>query len=462
MGIWDTLKKHAGAQFLEVIEWLDDTNNTLVWRFPVFNQAITDNSKLVVREAQAAVFVSEGQLSEVFGPGTYTLDTRNTPVMAFFESIKYALNYPYKGDVYFTSTRQFTDNGWGTARPFMIRDAEFGPTRVRGFGVYSYRITNPATFMRQIVGTDGLFTTDEINGQLKKKLQSAVAQAIASSKIPVLDLAANYMTFGDQLRTQMNPSFEESYGITITDFTISSIGLPEEVEKALDARTKMGVLGNLDAYTKLQAADAIGVAAANPGLGGAGIGMGVGFGMGNMMGNQMMGMQGGGGHFNPHQGMAAPPGAAPPPIPSAVKYHYNGPTGQAQLTAQEVAERVAGDREGSHLLWQAGWAGWKPWKDVAEIVGLIPPPAAAPPPLPGSGTEPTYHYNGPAGQGEKSLSDVVAAVKGAPDDTHHVWQNGWDGWKSTGDVPEIVQALQADAPPPPPPSGGPPPPPPAP
>jgi membrane protease subunit (stomatin/prohibitin family) len=444
MGLWDTLKKHAGAQFLDVIEWLDDTNDTLVWRFPVFNQAITDNSKLIVREGQAAVFVSEGRLSEVFGPGTYTLDTRNKAILSFFTTIAYAMEYPYKGDIYFISTRQFTENGWGTPNPIMMRDAEFGPVRIRAFGVYSYRITDPATFIRQIVGTDGLFTTDEINGQLKQNLISAFADTVGQARIPVLDLAANYMDLADSLRDRMNKRFGDSYGLTLTDFTISNISLPEAVEKALDDRTKMGVLGNLNAYTQLKAADAIGVAAANTGLGGAGIGMGVGFGMGNMMGNQMAGAQGGGA-FNPQQGLQ-PGAAAPPPPPGTETYHYSGQTGQAQLSAAEIIERIQGDPSGKHDVWQAGWDGWKSWSDVPAIASKMPP---APPPPPAGAA--TYHYSGDAGSGEKTLAEIVAAVSASPDGKHNVWQTGWDGWKGVADVAEIQAEMSKPAGPPPPP-----------
>lgn len=454
MGLWDTLKQHAGAQFLDVIEWLDDTNNTIVYRFPIFNQAITDKSKLVVREGQAAVFVHEGVLSEVFGPGTYTLDTRNGPITSFFSSIAYGLNYPYKGDVYFISTRQFTENRWGTSNPVMMRDAEFGPVRIRAFGIYSFRVTDGATFIKQIVGTDGLFTTDEITGQLKRKLVSGLADTIGKARIPVLDLAASYMDLGDQLRDRMNPAFAEAYGITLTDFTIENISLPENVEKALDDRSRMGVLGNLGAYQQLQAADAIQTAAANPGLGGAGIGMGVGFGMGNMMGAQMTGaMQGG--PFNPHQGMQGGPAPMPPPMPAAVKYHYHGPSGQAELTRDEVVARVAADRNGNHQLWQAGWPGWKSYKDVAEIVGALPPL----PPPPVAAANVSFHYHGPGGNGEKTLAEVVALLKADPDGGHHLWQAGWPGWKPAKEVPEVLQALAAAAPPPPPGGDAPPPPP---
>jgi membrane protease subunit (stomatin/prohibitin family) len=452
MSIWNTLTQHAKSQFLEVIEWLDSSNDTIVYRFPVFNQKITDKSKLVVREGQAAVFISEGQLSDVFGPGTYTLDTRNAPIMSFFTSIAYKLNYPYKGDVYFVNTKIFRENRWGTANPFMMRDAEFGPVRVRAFGVYTFRITDPATFLRQVVGTDGLFTTDEINGQLKRELVSGLATAIGQARVPVLDLAANYMDLGDTIRDKLNPRFIEAYGITLTTFTIENISLPPEVEKALDTRSKMGVLGDLNAYTQLKAADAIETAAANPGIGGAGIGMGVGFGMGNAMGGMMgqaMSQQGG---FNPHAGLQGAPAPTPPPLPQAQRLHYTGATGQAQLTPAEIAQRVAADRAGNHMLWAPGWPAWRPWSEVAEVSALVPPAAAAPPPPPGA----SFHYHGPAGSGERSVADIVAAIKADPSGAHSVWRTGFDGWKPATEVAEIAAALAA-GPPPPPPSSGPPP-----
>jgi len=458
MSIWNTLTQHAKSQFLEVIEWLDDSNDTIVYRFPVFNQKITDKSKLVVREGQAAVFISEGQLSDVFGPGTYSLDTRNAPIVSFFQSIAYKLNYPYKGDVYFINTKIFRENRWGTANPFMMRDAEFGPVRVRAFGIYSFRVTDPATFLRQVVGTDGLFTTDEINGQLKRQVVSGLATAIGQARIPVLDLAANYMDLGDSIRDKLNPRFVESYGITLANFTIENISLPPEVEKALDTRSKMGVLGDLNAYTQLKAADAIQTAAANPGIGGAGIGMGVGFGMGNamggMMGNAMNQPQGGA--FNPHAGMQGGPAPAPPPLPQEQRLHYNGPSGQAQLTPAEIAQRVAADRSGNHMVWAPGWPAWKAWTDTPEVASLVPPAPAAPPPIPGADTR--FHYHGPAGQGELSVAEIVAAVKAEPDAAHNVWKAGFDGWRPAKDVPEIAAALSA-GPPAPPPSGAPPPPP---
>ncbi len=379
MGFWDRIKGQAGAQFLDVIQWLEQDQDTIVWRFPIYDQAITDQSKVIVREGQVAVFVSEGRLSEVFAPGTYTLDTANQPIMSFFKTIAYAMNNPYKGDILFVSTKQFTNNGWGTQNPFMMRDQEFGPVRVRAFGNYSFRVTDPAAFIRQIVGTDGLFTRDEITGQLKVKVTTSFITAIGAAGIPVLDLAANYQSVGDKVRDAMNPPFVEQYGISLTDFTVANISVPEEVEKALDTRSKMGILGNLDAYTKLKAADAIGDAAKNQGIGGMGAGLGVGLGVGQVMAGAMAGSMGAG-TFDPQTGMK-PAGHAPAPA-AAPSFHYAGPSGQSQGTADEIAAKVGADRVARHLVWAAGWPQWKSWDEVPEIAGRVPPPLDVPPPVP--------------------------------------------------------------------------------
>jgi membrane protease subunit (stomatin/prohibitin family) len=446
MGWWDRIAGQASAQFLDVIQWVDGSSDTIVYRFPIHDQAITDQSKVVVREGQAAVFLAEGQMSDVFAPGTYTINTPNAPIASFFQSIAYGMQTPYKGDILFVSTRQFTNNGWGTQNPFMLRDAEFGPVRIRAFGSYAFRVVDPATFVRQIVGTDGLFTTAEIEGHLKKRVVSALSTAIGQSGVPVLDLVSSYETLAAKVREQINPEFQTGLGVTLTDLTIGNISLPKEVEEALDSRSKMGILGNLNAYTQLKSADAIEAAARNPGLGGAGVGMGVGFGMGNVVAQQMAGAAG---TFNPHTGLN--PTAAPPPPPVSARLHYHGASGQLELTVDEIAQRVASDRSGSHMIWAPGWSGWKAWTEVPEVVAKVPP---APPPPP---TGPTYHYHGDAGQGERTLAEVVALVRASPEGTHNLWANGWAGWKPAREVPEVAAALGGG--PPPPPSGGPPPPP---
>lgn len=442
MGLWDTLSNHAKAQFLDVIQWLDDSKNTLVYRFPIFNQAIQDGGKLVVREGQAAVFVAEGRLSDVFGPGTYELSTRTKAISGFFESIKYGLNMPYKGDVYFVSTRQFTDQKWGTANPLMLRDKDLGAVRIRAFGVFAYRITDPAAFIREVVGTAGLYTTDEINGQLKRKLVSALADTIGESKIPALDLISQYMDLGDALRQRLNGWFQENYGITLTDFVVENISVPPEVEKMLDKRSSMAMVGDMNAYTQFQAANAIEQAASRPGGGGPFLEAGMGLAMGNAMGQQLGRAQQGPGTFNPHQGLGGPP----PPPPVEARFHYHGPSGQGEYSAREIANLIAQNRGGAHNVWAAGWPGWKSWSDVPEIAGLLPP---APPPVPGAVT---FHYAQPDGATvTSSPADIAQRVKADPGNRHLVWKEGFAGWKDAREVPEIAGLLGGGGPPPPPP-----------
>lgn len=454
MGIWDTLKTHAKAQFLDVIQWLDDTQDTIVYRFPIFQQAIQDGGKLVVREGQAAVFVSEGQLSSVFTPGTYELSTRTKAVWSFFESIKYQLNYPYKGDIYFVSTRQFTNQKWGTPNPIMMRDAQLGPVRIRAFGAYAFRVGDPAVFLREIVGTNGLFTTEEVNGHVRRKLVSAFADTLGEMKVPVLDLAAQYMDLGDALRTRMTTWFEQNFGIALTDFVVENVSLPPEVEKMLDKRTSMGLIGDMGAFTQFQAANAVEAMANRPGASNPMMDAGVGMAMGGVMGVQMA--RGQGAVFDPVSGTsgpaAAPPPMAPPPPPAAARLHYAGPAGQGEYSAQDIAAIVAKDRKGNHNVWMAGWPGWKSWRDAPEVASLVPPEMPPPP------AASTYHYSSAAGQSELSVTDIVARVKADPNGRHMVWKAGFDGWKDAHDVPEIAGALNA-GPPPPPPMAPPPPPP---
>ncbi len=450
MSFWDNLKgqvtAHAGAQFLDVLEWTDDTPNTLVYRFPTFQKAIQDGGKLVVREGQAAVFVSEGKLSDVFAPGTYELSTRTKPILAFFESIKYALNMPYKGEVYFVSTRQFTDQKWGTANPIPIRDKDLGVVRIRGFGNFAFRVSEPATFIREIVGTAGIFSTDEITGAVKRKLVSALADTIGESKIPLLDLVAHYMDFGDALRDRLNTWFQSNWGLTLTDFVVENISVPPEVEKMMDKRSSMALAGDMNQYAQFQAANAIDEAAKRPGGGAnpfmdAGMGLAMGQMVGGAMGRQATGP------FNPQQGLNA---GAPPPLPGGARYHYNGPGGQGEFDAAAIAGFVVANRGAQHLVWQAGWPAWKSWSDSPELAQLVPP---APPPVP---TAAVFHHTGPDGATTQlSAGDIAARVKAQPG-RHLVWKEGMAAWAEAASVPEIAACLSS-GPPPLPPAGGPPP-----
>ena len=285
MGILDRL--NPTSQFIEVIEWLDDSPNTLLYRFPVKDQEIKNGAQLIVRESQAAVFVHEGQIADQFPPGRYTIDGGNTPILSKLGAWKYGFNSPFKAEVYFVNTRQFTDLKWGTPNPVMMRDTDFGMVRLRAFGIYSIRVADPQAFIKEIAGTNARFMTEDIEGQLKRTLVSGFSDALAESKIAALDLASNYDELSKFTRTKLNEEFR-TFGLELTKFVIENISLPQEVEAAMDKRTSMGVIGDVGRYAQFQAADAMRDAAQNPGGGaGTGVGLGAGFALGNAMAGAM-------------------------------------------------------------------------------------------------------------------------------------------------------------------------------
>lgn len=299
MSILDKVTGAAMNQFIEVIEWLDNTGNTMVYRFPVAGQEIKNDAQLIVRESQAAVFVFEGQVADVFGPGRYSIDGGNTPILSKLGAWKYGFNSPFKSEVYFVNTKQFTDMKWGTSNPVMLRDADFGIVRLRAFGAYSLRVADPSEFIKQIAGTNAQFQTEDIDGQLKRSIVTEFSDALGELKIPALDLAAQYKEMGDAIRGKMNEEFKD-WGLEITKFFVENISLPPEVEAAMDKRASMGALGDAQKYMQFQAADALRDAAQNEG-GGAGLGAGLGAGfavggqMANVFGQQAQGGQSGGG-----------------------------------------------------------------------------------------------------------------------------------------------------------------------
>jgi len=285
MGILDRLS--PAAQFIEVIEWLDDSSDTMLYRFPVRDQEIKNGAQLIVRESQAAVFVHEGQIADVFGPGRYSVDGGNTPILSKLGAWKYGFNSPFKSEVYFVNTKQFTDLKWGTSNPVMMRDTDFGMVRLRAFGIYSMRVADPRELIKQIAGTNARFVTEDIEGQLRRTLVSGFSDALAESKIAALDLASNYDELGQIARTKLNDEFK-SLGLELTKFVVENISLPQEVEAAMDKRTSMGVIGDVGRYAQFQAADAMRDAAQNPGGGaGLGAGLGAGFAVGNAMAGAM-------------------------------------------------------------------------------------------------------------------------------------------------------------------------------
>ncbi len=360
MGLWDKIK----GEFIDIVEWVDSTQDTMVYRFERHGNEIKNQAKLVVRESQTAVFVNEGQIADVFKPGTFTLETKNLPILSTLQGWKYGFSSPFKAEVYFASMRLFTDLKWGTKNPVMMRDAEFGVVRLRSFGTYVIKVKDPGTFIRQVVGTDGRFSTGEITEQLRNMIVSRFTDLVAESKVPVLDLAANYDELGKFVTDRLRPEFE-AFGLDLDKLLIENISLPPEVEQVLDKRTSMGVIGNLQAYTQFQTANSIPDAARNPGgLAAAGAG----FGMGAAMAGQMT--------------QAAH--AAPPPLPQAAQFYVavngqqTGPFDSAALQNEARAGRLTRDS----LVWKAGMAQWTPAEQTPEVASILPPPPPPPPPPP--------------------------------------------------------------------------------
>ena len=285
MSLMDKVKEAAMNQFIEVIEWLDESKDTLLYRFPVYQQEIKNGAQLIVRESQTAVFVFEGQVADVFTPGRYTVEGGNTPILSKLGAWKYGFNSPIKAEVYFVNTKQFTDMKWGTSNPIMLRDADFGIVRLRAFGAYSLRVADPSEFIKQVAGTNAHFQTEDIDGQLKRAIVTEFSDALGELKVPALDLAAQYKEIGEAIRGKINEDFK-GYGLEVTKFYVENVSLPPEVEAAMDKRASMGALGDAQKYMQFQAADALRDAAQNEGGGaGLGAGLGAGFAVGGQMAN---------------------------------------------------------------------------------------------------------------------------------------------------------------------------------
>src|SRR5688572_14305171 len=241
MGIWDKLR----GELVDVVEWIDDTPDTMVWRFPRYENEIKNGAQLIVRESQVAAFVNEGVLADIFlWPGTFTLNTQNLPVLSTLRGWKYGFESPFKAEVYFVSTKTFTGRKWGTKNPIMLRDPEFGPVRLRAFGTFAIKVVQPATFLKEIVGTNGHFSVDQVGEQLRDMVVSRFADTLGESKIPLLDLASNYDELGKFITAKIKDDFA-AYGLQVTQLWVENISLPPEVEQALDKRTSMGIIGDL-------------------------------------------------------------------------------------------------------------------------------------------------------------------------------------------------------------------------
>ncbi|NNF17621.1 MAG: SPFH domain-containing protein [Gammaproteobacteria bacterium] len=366
MGFWDKLF----GEFVDIIEWTDDSADTMVYRFERYGNEIKYGAALTVRESQVAVLVNEGKIADVFQPGMYKLETKNIPVLSTLQGWPHGFESPFKAEVYFFNTKRFVDLKWGTKNPIMLRDKEFSAVRLRAFGTYEIRILDAVAFLREVVGTDGHFTTNEITNQLRNLIVSRFANVLGESEVPILDLAANYDDLSTYITAKIGPEFKE-YGIAVTRMLVENISLPPEVEKALDKRTSMGVIGGLRDYADFQAAEAMTQAASNPG---GGASDGVGLGMGIAIASKMSESLGAAGSGTP---------GGPPRIPTEARYylaingHQTGPFSRSELRTK-IAD---GDLTRDSLIWTHGMQDWQTADQADGVKALF---ADSPPPLPKS------------------------------------------------------------------------------
>jgi membrane protease subunit (stomatin/prohibitin family) len=357
MGLFDKIR----AEFVDIIEWLDPTENTLVHRFERYANEIKYEAQLIVREGQQAVFISEGRVADSFKPGRHVLTTKNLPVLTTLQGWKYGFHSPFKAEVYFCSTRQFTNLKWGTPGPVTMRDREFGAVRVTSFGIYAMRVKDPVLFIREVVGTDGNFTTPSIEDNLRGKIGLRIKEVLPETGIPIIDLESKVTTLAAMLKERISPDFEK-LGLELTEVQVQDIGLPEEVERAIDKSGAIKAVGDLRAFTQYQTAESIQTAAANPGgTAAAGVGMGMGFAMANQMGQAMAGQQ------------------TPPPLPGffvALAGKQAGPFEPEALQQKALSGEITRET----LVWKAGMSQWTAAGQVADLAAVF---QNVPPSIPG-------------------------------------------------------------------------------
>ncbi|MEM9142357.1 MAG: SPFH domain-containing protein [Bacteroidota bacterium] len=376
MNLFNEIKKKLSNEFIDIVEWLDNTNDTLVHRFERYQNEIKNNAQLIVREGQTAVFVNEGQLADVFAPGTYTLNTQNLPILTTLKGWKYGFNSPFKAEVYFVNTRLFTDEKWGTKNPFILSDERFGLVEIRAFGTYSYRIGDPGKFIIDVVGTDGNFTNYEINEHLKSLIVTRFTDTAGEANLPIELYAANSSELSETCQEVMQPEFER-VGIDLERFYIENVSMPEELKKEIFEYSRLDKL-DMTKLSQFKAAKAMEAAALNEGgTAGAGMGMGMGFALAQQMGN-MMNPQATQPSFGTTQGQIA----VPPPMPMQVTYHYAvdgqqmGPVPLDRLKELFAARKINRDS----LIWRPGMSQWEALKEVEELKGFLG--GNTPPPLP--------------------------------------------------------------------------------
>lgn len=351
------------GELVDIVEWLDDDPQTLVWRFPRYHNQIKNGAQLVVRPGQIALFVHEGRIADTFEPGTHRLETSNLPLLATLQGWAHGFDSPFKAEVYFFATRQVTDLKWGTPNPVIVNDPDLGALRVRAFGSYTLKARDPKRILTELVGTGSTYQAEEITELLRSIVGHEFGVLVARAGIRLADLSSNYGPLSEQLRAALLARVDDEYGLDIPQLYIVNISVPEEVEKALDARSSIGVVGNLAQYQAYQVGRSTPIAAANPagGVAGAGVGLGMGLAYANQVGG------------------AAPLPSAPPTVPSQWHVAAGGNAAGPYSLLQLAEEAASGRITSSTLVWAPGMAQWAPASSVADIASLL---GSSPPPLP--------------------------------------------------------------------------------
>jgi len=356
-----TLRDFLVGELIDIIEWLDESGDTMAWRFSRPGNEIKNGAELIVRPAQLAIFIDQGLLADVFRPGRHTLTTSNLPLLSSIRGWKYGFASPFKADVLFVNTKQFTSQKWGTANPVILTDPSLGPVRLRAYGTYAVRVVDPAAFVKELVGTNSTFIVEQIADQLRDLIVAKVSAVLATGQISVLELAAKYAEVGARVLEQVAPQFQQ-YVLGVTQLVIENVSLPPEVEATLDQKTRMNMLGDLDRYTQLQSADAIRDAARNPGGGAA---AGVGIGMGAALGQRAM-------NYSPATNGAAAPAAQssePPPLPNDAWYYAVGSERRGPVPVSALSGQAGITKD--TLVWRRGMTAWTPASAVPELASII-------------------------------------------------------------------------------------------
>ena len=361
-----TFREFVAGELIDIVDWVDESGDTMVYRFARPKNEIKNGAQLIVRPGQLALFVDQGEIADVFEPGRHRLITSNLPLLATLRGWKYGFESPFKAEILFVNTKQFTNRKWGTSNPVIIRDPELGPVRVRAFGTYALRVSDPAQFVREIVGTNSIFSVEDITGQLRDLVVARFSTVVAEAMTSVFELALHYAELGDRVLQNVAAQFTQ-YGLELTQLIVENVSLPAEVEAAVDQKARMRVIGDIDQYARLQSADALRDAARNPNGGAA---SGVGIGMGFLMGQRAM---------SPAQPDGSPPAVPPspdepPPVPPASWYFVvegqrHGPV-DSKLIRQQVA---TGTLRPDTLVWRRGMSAWTPATSVAELASVTPP-----------------------------------------------------------------------------------------